>query len=55
MPRFPADNPQRQVGPVDDLSKAKISELVPKGAIPYSKRPGFEEGLGPTQLICACA
>lgn len=32
-----------KVGPVQDLSKAKISELVPKGAIPYSKRPGFEE------------
>lgn len=32
-----------KVGPVDDLSKASITELVPKGAIPYSKRPGFEE------------
>ena len=31
-----------EVGPVDDLSKASITELVPKGAIPYSKRPGFE-------------
>ena len=27
---------------MDDLSKASITELVPKGAIPYSKRPGFE-------------
>jgi len=32
-----------KVGPADDLSKASITELVPKGAIPYSKRPGFEE------------
>ena len=37
---------------MQDLSKAKISELVPKGAIPYSKRPGFEELGKPTELIC---
>ena len=37
---------------MEDLSKAKISELVPKGAIPYSKRPGFEELGKPTELIC---
>ena len=32
-----------QVGPVDDLKNAEIKVLVPKGQIPYSKRPGFEE------------
>lgn len=32
-----------KVGPIDDLLYGSISELVPAGAIPYSKRPGFEE------------
>ena len=33
----------RQVGPITDLKNAQIEVLVPAGAIPYSKRPGFEE------------
>ncbi|CAK9077844.1 unnamed protein product [Durusdinium trenchii] len=32
-----------KVGPITDLKNAQIEVLVPAGAIPYSKRPGFEE------------